>query len=256
VQRYRGYLICCDCDGTLTNSQGILSKENARAIREFQNNGGLFTVATGRFPDFLRKFEPDFRPNTHIIAINGTMIYDMEQERVLYAKTLPNEAEQVVRYVGEHYPNLKEVRFVHSIGQPTYYIKGETAELKELIETVQRPWYKLVFCQPAEDTLRLQEDLKGQFGKQYHFDRSWPEGLEMHPWGTGKGACVERLKRLIHTPIHTTICIGDFENDITMLQAADIGYAVDNAIDSVKAAADRVTVSNDCHAVATVIRSI
>jgi len=50
--------------------------------------------------------------------------------------------------------------------------------------------------------------------------------------------------------------VGDFENDIDMIKAADIGYAVGNATDDVKKIADRITVSNDKAAIARIIEEI
>lgn len=41
------------------------------------------------------------------------------------------------------------------------------------------------------------------------------------------------------------IAVGDFENDIEMLQRADCGVAPANAQEDVKKIADRVAVSND-----------
>ena len=73
---------------------------------------------------------------------------------------------------------------------------------------------------------------------------------------SGKGVAVKYLKNHLDEEIHTTIGIGDFENDITLLECADIGYAVSNAIDSVKKIADRQTVSNREHALAAVIEEI
>ena len=50
-----------------------------------------------------------------------------------------------------------------------------------------------------------------------------------------------------------TVAAGDYENDTEMLIAADIGYAVANAVPSVKAAADRITVSASESAIARII---
>jgi hydroxymethylpyrimidine pyrophosphatase-like HAD family hydrolase len=41
-----------------------------------------------------------------------------------------------------------------------------------------------------------------------------------------------------------------------MIRAADIGYAVENATDEVKSAADRLTVDCKEHAIAAIIREI
>ena len=58
------------------------------------------------------------------------------------------------------------------------------------------------------------------------------------------------------TGAHTLICVGDFENDIDMVRDADIGYAVENAVDELKAVADRITVNVNDGAIAKIIEDI
>ena len=52
------------------------------------------------------------------------------------------------------------------------------------------------------------------------------------------------------------ICVGDYENDISMFANADISYAVANAIPEAKAAATRITVSNNEHALRAIINEL
>ena len=99
-------------------------------------------------------------------------------------------------------------------------------------------------------------DLIKTFGEEMQFYRSWNEGLEYVSLESGKGVAVDYLKKHLNGQIHTTIGVGDYENDITLLEYADIGYAVDNAIDCVKEAADRITVKNTEHAIAAVIKDL
>ena len=47
---------------------------------------------------------------------------------------------------------------------------------------------------------------------------------------------------------------GDGENDIPMIKAAGLGVAMGNALDTVKAVADTVTLTNDENGVAASIR--
>ena len=54
--KFKGYLLCSDCDGTLTYGEEVLSEENVKAIKYFQKEGGIFTLATGRFPEYADKF--------------------------------------------------------------------------------------------------------------------------------------------------------------------------------------------------------
>jgi len=52
------------------------------------------------------------------------------------------------------------------------------------------------------------------------------------------------------------ICVGDYENDIGMLRRADMGVAVSNALDCVRAAADITLCSNDENAIAALIEQL
>ena len=71
---YNGFLILTDIDGTLTPRAGEVARENTDAIEYFKKNGGLFTFATGRMPEYLSRFP--FRANAPIVTTNGTLMCD------------------------------------------------------------------------------------------------------------------------------------------------------------------------------------
>ena len=71
------------------------------------------------------------------------------------------------------------------------------------------------------------------------------------PGGYRKGFLLARLKERLHADL--SVAVGDYENDITLLRMADIGYAVSNALPCTLAAADRVTVSGGENALAKII---
>jgi len=49
------------------------------------------------------------------------------------------------------------------------------------------------------------------------------------------------------------MAIGDNENDLTMIQYAGLGVAMENATENVKNSAKVITTSNDAHGVAVAI---
>ena len=53
-----------------------------------------------------------------------------------------------------------------------------------------------------------------------------------------------------------TVALGDYNNDVAMIRMAGVGIAVANATEEAKNAADRITVSNEEHAIAKVIEEI
>ena len=56
--------------------------------------------------------------------------------------------------------------------------------------------------------------------------------------------------------VRLTVAAGDFENDLSLIAEADVGYAVANASEEVRAAADRITVSCGEHAIARIVEEL
>ena len=80
-----------------------------------------------------------------------------------------------------------------------------------------------------------------------------PFNLEInHPDAT-KGNGILRLASILGLKKAQTMAFGDGENDLSMIQEAEIGVAMENGIQSLKEAADYVTLSNDEDGVAAAI---
>jgi hydroxymethylpyrimidine pyrophosphatase-like HAD family hydrolase len=67
---------------------------------------------------------------------------------------------------------------------------------------------------------------------------------------------VNALREMLGNGIHTVVCAGDYENDISMLRVADISYAVGNAVPAVKAVAMRQTIPCGEGAIAQIIQEL
>lgn len=246
--RYDGYLICTDLDGTFIGSDGELVEKNLAAIDAYIGEGGLFTVSTGRSAAYLEeRFGGKIKTNTYIICINGTMIYDAEADKVIYKRHIDRGYITDIDDLTKKFPGIQAM--VLHTGRETYRSFADIpAEL---------PVYKVVFVADTENNcLEFKKILEKKYGEVCDFCRSWSTGLEMLPKGAGKGECIRTLRKLLDGRVEKIIAVGDYENDITMLMEADIGYAVANAHEAVKRAADRLTVSNDDGAIAEIIKEI
>jgi Cof subfamily protein (haloacid dehalogenase superfamily) len=60
-----------------------------------------------------------------------------------------------------------------------------------------------------------------------------------------KGNALQELAHSLNIPREEVLAIGNYYNDITMLEYAGLGVAMENSPDAVKAAADEVTTSNN-----------
>ena len=98
--------------------------------------------------------------------------------------------------------------------------------------------------------------MRNNYGDKYKVERSWNTGVEIYNVCSGKGESVNLIKANLPN-IKTTVGIGDYENDISLLALADIGYAVGNSVEEAISAADvLVPVDNSHSAVAWVITDL
>jgi len=80
--------------------------------------------------------------------------------------------------------------------------------------------------------------------------------LELHSPLATKWTALSHLLGLWGIPAERVVAIGDDVNDIPMLRSAGLSFAMGNAKDEVKAAADRVTASNDEDGVVKALRGV
>lgn len=244
MKKYEGILLCSDLDGTLRNSEGKISQKNIEAIKNFCDNGGLFTLCTGRNPSHAKELcKNGLMINTILIALNGAMLYDLETSEVLYDNPI-NKAElfDVDNFIDENKQYIENVVF-HS-----------TDTRNKFCEIGDDKLYKIVFVAKTEEaTCILRKRLEQICADKFFITNSWKTGMELLDKNSTKGECVKKIRNYIDKKITKIVCVGDYENDITMLEAADLAIAVGNALPEVKEKADIVMVTNDENAIEEVI---
>ncbi|MBQ6052068.1 MAG: HAD-IIB family hydrolase [Clostridia bacterium] len=247
---FDGILLAVDMDGTLTDSEGKISEKNAEAIRYFQQNGGLFTVASGRPPRHFDSFIDIFVPNTYIISLNGSMIFDPKTRTAVKKYPLPESVKEDTVKIARSLPEESMIG-IHS---ETSYFRAPAKEIsRKTFENINGDLYDIMFIQSREYTEKLSLTVPSLY-PGYKFARGWSEGLEMFSLPAGKGNALLEVKRL--TGSRLAVSAGNYDNDLEMTLKADIGVAVANASPSLKAAADIITVSCDENAIAAIIEML
>lgn len=258
MAKFDGVLLCSDIDGTLV-SRGI-PEENCKAIKYFQDNGGRFTICTGRYLDFFDKYSHLVTLNAPVIVMNGTIILDKESEKELFVCPLSADPGKMVTDALREIPYLKaayvypkgrfsvvkpaeeggfEVSYTANDGLPVQRAK-DARELNELFGYPENDRvYKIVFTVDAERSDEAKAALLERF-KDFSVFRSWINGIEVQSSFADKGKGARMVADLLGD-VKLLVCAGDYENDISMVEEADIGYAVANAHPALKAVADRVT---------------
>ncbi|MDD6159902.1 MAG: Cof-type HAD-IIB family hydrolase [Oscillospiraceae bacterium] len=261
--KFDGVLFASDYDDTLYNLQLTVSRENHEAIRYFMDNGGYFTVATGRahrtFTPQIQRERLEF--NAPVVLSNGACIYDYEADRYLVENPLGEEMKAHMAEVSRQFP---ELGFESYHGDDVYVWNPNWVTHRHLgrmgipytqcgVEEMPTPWSK-VLCQQEHEYL---EQVKQWIGQRFEgcceAVFSNPYYLELTAPGCNKGTMVAEVARRLNISRENIYCIGDNSNDIPMLQISAIPFAPANCSRSVRDFGARILPHCDDHAVARAI---
>ena len=252
---YSKWLLISDIDGTLNTKSFKLPENNKIAIKEFVNNGGNFTLCSGRNLQSLSVHYNRLGINTPAIFLNGAGIYDFKNKEMIYQNFISSEGEKIILDV------LKK----HKLAQLTVFtadkillatrkcIYGRViskmdkldCELYKKISDLPRGvWGKVSFF----GTKGLINKLKDIFSnnensKFFECFKTSPFTLEVVSKGVNKGAAVLKLAELLNIEKSNTAAIGDYYNDVEMLKRVAHPVCCGQAPDDIKKISEYVA----CH---------
>ena len=264
--KFDGILICTDLDGTLLKNDKTISNENIDAIEFFKQEGGLFTVVTGRMPIFAFDICDKIKPNVPFGCFNGAALYDYYKMEYIWKNHIHSSVTELIKNVDEKFPdvgiqvntftdaffckdNLTMEKFRKATNAPNKVCNyvGINEEIAKVI----------LGSENDEEIKSVTETLLAHpLADNFDFVRSEKSLFEILPKGSTKGNVLLKLCQYKNIDVKKTIALGDYNNDIPMFNVARIGIAVSNACDDALKEADIVTVSNEENAVAKIIGDI
>lgn len=261
--KFDGVLFVSDYDDTLYNLQFTVSAENHRAIRYFVENGGRFTIATGRAH---RTFTPQIERehllfNAPVVLSNGAAIYDYDADRYLVRTTLDENMKARMVELCRQFPALgfeayhQEDIYVHNPNPVT------EAHLKRMgvphtecaIADMPAPWNKVLLQQDHDVLVDVRTYIQTHWNDSCEAIFSNKYLLELTAKNSNKGTMVARVADLLGISRAHLYCIGDNMNDVPMLALSAIPFAPGNCSQGVKDWGARVLNHCDEHAVAQAI---
>ena len=103
--KFKNVLIASDFDGTLKNDDGIITPDVIEKIQYFIENGGLFTVCTGRIFQGFHLYSPEYI-NAPVLLGNGAMAYDYEKGEVIFNDAIGDEGISAIKDVLKEFPDI------------------------------------------------------------------------------------------------------------------------------------------------------
>lgn len=271
-------LICIDMDGTLLNSKHEVSERNKEALRKARELGVNIAIATGRLFCSARYYSDLIGVDTAVIASNGAYIKTNYEDTALLENPMPKDvAIKIYNIVKKHGLSVNFNSWDTLIREypvpetHAYYVMNkllpEEKKVKFIInadnfvnalETFEGNILKGIVIEEKENKEHLwaaKKELKEVFGDNLHVVSSGNNNFEIMMGSSSKGNAVAKLAKSLNLSPEEVMCIGDSENDLSMIQFAGTGVAMGNGLDLLKNAANYITDTNNDDGVAKAIEN-
>ncbi len=258
-------IVVLDIDGTLVNSDRVVTEKTKEYIKKATEKGVKFCLASGRPPSGILPVAKEIgldKMGGYMLGYNGGACVNCETMEVLYETFIKSdEMSKIHAYGNEH--NIPMMTYDGNTllisTEETEYIKEEAGingfvikKADDFLKEVTFDFPKVLFTDHSEELDKHEEAIKTLL-PQFEVFRSMPYFLEVCPKNIHKATGIQRVIEILGIKQEEVIAVGDGFNDYTMIEYAGLGVAMGNAHDGVKAIANYITTTNDEDGVCKVI---
>ena len=237
-------LLTVDYDRSLTGPDSTIPERNIEAIRYFIENGGSFTVNTGRsLPMAAKNIVGKVPVNAPLLLYNGSADYDAATGQFTRVVPLPLSREVLLTQMQQRFPklNFEEQSFVaHHLARKDAGWEGycENNHCTWSYDVPDVPFVKAAFYgefrentvasmyEATEEELAVFDEaiawLEATYGDRLELFRACARIVDIHTKGVSKGVAALELKKKLGKKI--LVCVGDADNDLAMMDAADFAF--------------------------------
>lgn len=245
-------LLTVDFDRTLTAPDSTIPQRNLDAIAYFMENGGAFTVNTGRSIPMYSRLMDTVPVNAPLLLYNGSAAYDTQAGRFTFTHEIDLDWRETLRRTMELFPeNPVELQGVnhHYLFRPNdmwrdFCIHEQCPWAFATLEEELGPFLKFsvygeirdvtvahLYAGTGEEFARMdavEKRLTEEFGHKCVVFRAANRIIDIHAKGVSKARSARQLQKELGRKL--LVCVGDGENDVAMLREADYAYCPGDAI--------------------------
>ena len=240
-------LLTVDFDRTLTAPDSTIPQRNLDAIRYFMEHGGAFTLNTGRSIPMSMGAVLDVVPtNAPLLLYNGSAAYDHKTGKLTRYTSLDLDPQQVLPMLQARFSHLNvEVQALDA-----HYLMQKDPKWEEYCrnngcpwgyaapEAIPGPFIKFsIYGEFRDNTVasmyqatsqeltwfdELIDYLQSRYGSKIEIFRACARIVDVHAKGVSKLRSARQLQQELGRKI--LVCVGDAENDLTMLEGADYAF--------------------------------
>ncbi len=250
-------LVAVDIDGTLVTNKKEILPETKNAIIRFIDNGGVFVIASGRPTKGIKRYIDELglkQRGGYIISYNGSKITDIKTGKILSetnidVKHIPSIISAAEKYDIPLTTYKDDIAITQKARDDFFNLevtinKLEVKVVESLSDELNYPIPKFLITGEPEKLEIAEKHLREELTDLTVF-RSEPFFLEIVPNGVNKGNSLIALSEELGIDRNETMACGDGFNDVTLIEAAGIGVAMENAQKPAKEVADFITRSNE-----------
>jgi hydroxymethylpyrimidine pyrophosphatase-like HAD family hydrolase len=233
------YLVC-DIDGTILDKDFPISEDTREALRLLQKSGFGVTLATGRNEWEARDIVEDLQIVSPVILANGAQVYDFSRKSLLYGQHM--DASEIHSFLRDYKDFDITLSWHDDVGWQSLPMAGFLETCHALV--IRR----LVFKLPTGVSL------KSSCRSSFWAFRNEDGRYEITPKSAQKGEGLLNFCRVLGLSPDLIVSVGNDTNDLSLLEAAGLGLAVGDGVDSLKERADGILVPLREEPVVAVVR--
>lgn len=268
-------MICIDMDGTLLNGRKRISPSSKKVIKKAHDKGVEIVVTTGRLFNNAAYFSHLLGVDSPVIAANGAIVIEQKTNEIIYECAIPkDDCLSLLRVLNKykfafHFHTTDTIycnNWFSRLGTELYMTKQKYCDHLHVhyhTITTEDEWKrvfeeqdgKMAKCIAFSLNKSKVKEVKKELDKLDNivYFGSGNHSIEINLKNVSKGNAVRALIERYNIKREEVMCIGDNENDISMIEFAGLGVAMGNGIDKVKNIADYVTDTNRNDGVAKAI---
>ena len=254
-------LISFDMDGTLLNSQKVISENTIQSIKKATKLGKVVALGTGRCFSQLKPYLHQIPDVRYIICVSGACVYDLKENKTIYSNLLSvdtinalikavKDKDVMIEYLSDISVVQKDkcdVMEKYHMGVYKSFYQKQATLVEDIVDYYKSAPYPMekfnVYHINTEERTKTKEELA-----KLNLDISMADAeitsIEISAKGVDKGTGLEKLCEYLNIPIEESITVGDADNDIGIFKKAGLKIAMGNANKNIKALSDVIV--RDC----------
>lgn len=252
-------MVVSDFYGALINSEEAISLSTMIELDRIRKNGTIFSITTSKSARYVIEYNKDFPFIDFVIAFNGSYIYDLNREVVIFDKCLGvNTIKKIYKLCSNYDLCFYSLDFCNYTGE--YCDKDFSRKVNDVelfIENNKKSIYKIKVVtnskMESEEVVKLLKAAKVKAELFVKEDNGFYV-IEITNDSYNKLFGIEKICKLNRIHLKDVLAISSSVSSVDVIKNCGYGCCVENASEEIKKIAKEITASNENNGVERIIK--